>query len=1747
MRRALRRMISILLALVMLLSLLPAAAYADISQTIGNSRTENEEILDQLRALTGSEQEAQALYLRLQALGVLGEDGWVTEELVIDGESYSLEEAISFVDALPDDTVVQVGDTAITAGDLKIMLAIEAEIAAIRDEWYDGQDWTPEQLEALASLQNALDAGTFSVESRSGGDTVVGGVNHNTVLEVSQEAGDGFVTFTFERDSTSGDDVTFEVTPILGLTGGTQIVEISGNETTGEATFQCASTDGIYSTVEHYCGIRLDNIENALFYNEDGNLHSYGTYYTDATGTVTAPEGFVTSATLSGEINGDLLAKVDEEVRDSILAGTLNQINLGDWSNNQPLGGNKYYGQYGDFYFGTVIQGTNDRLAVERPSNSEYRYPNPNYDATDTSEPTLNDGKSYAFGVIKWLNAKISLFGTVVTDFWMGFPGAYPEVDNITSISNELEGYGLGANCLIGNTFMVFEKVDGVYQNRTDYYEGNSMFPLTIDKEMREKIVEGYISGNTDVVIGDGNIYQASGFYYNDSQNRVRWNPSQDVGPYDNSSSLDQAIDATFTDALTPTVESWSVPAGTYYPGQQIPITVKFSEPVDLTQTSLTLNNTNGAGLQPVFSDASEFRYSNVCTFLYTVPLNSTAGLTLTSVSMVDVSGTKVTDTSEASRSAFSAAASGVSIRGPQITSAFSSLAVTGSPVPAAGGTVTIRANVTSGYENTVLNGNYRVYARVLCGDETLGIYRLTAGDSTGTYYYNDKVVLPANSTAEQQTYLVDLWYTNDQSVPDPPATTDDLTLYFGTAASFQQSAPAFVGEDDISLAFARGDGKTGTTVDLTDGLTEEQNTRYSFDLKFTSPYTSYTWGGLDDFTFAVQVPVEGADDLTNDDNWTTETTTQIANIGTVSITDTTTFHIPITFTGAAGTFRLTVTAENGDVANQAVTVCSEAVTVIPPTAPTLQIGSTLRDIRITAGDTVTVRWFSNLTDKQASEHGTSINFNIDVYEHTGHNYNPGTAADPDNPTMEEINAENSPWELIGSFTEESTQDHLVTEKVLNTLQLSQVSVGSGCSYAIRVSATYGDNVYEEETYEAWAYVYVISRPAVVDLDNLDLYWTQTSGAEGVQLNWTLQNLDIANQTDAQFQLTVTNNDTNEVVASASLGDITWDGEGTNRSGTFTFPFAPMADTETGGGTNWRDTYTVELRAKNGTDSTWSYDSAVLYYYADAAFQLYVGGDPVSGETLTWSNETNATDGLNIAGMSQAEILALNRAIYLADTVGLNPNMTWSNVADQVVWKVEGDSVTLNYCRGTLYENIDLFDYVSYNPGTEFMLSGVGNGTTTITATHRDSGGNLTDSVTIDVEILQDKLYLFQVYPAATTENTTVLEYVNGAGETKTHYADATGAAAIYEPSGIASDVSVRTVVTDASGNRTTYVGTFAQSTLRSGEADSTRLELYPLNTMKLREVSTAQLFLKQADGSPYTDEVTIHAGVYKNGEYCREVTFSTDPLRAQGNLHEGGGDGFTADIGNDGKLTIYMDVSEFYTPDETGEDRELQSDDQLTFMFLVETANNQYYPVLLERNAMMSQSETVRFGESIVTLRATNGQQQPCVVIQEADFGSGGSTSVIGFTGKVGPSTVHPSLDLRTTVLWWGQDGVDADWSARIYDSTGAAAPNQTTTTWQYEFFDEDLWVTQSVVHMDQWTIGSWLPPMTTLGLELRYFDGSGALLRTEPQSFRAVNAMNVGDPTTNDGVTENMQALLFALVNGMLGGSGSGESYVM
>ena len=103
-----KRLTAALLCLCMMLTLLPGTAYAAVGELLGNSRAENQALLEQLEALTG--QDGEAIQALLEQYGLLDEDGNldIDQTVELDGDAYTLAEIEALLDD-PDADLSRVG------------------------------------------------------------------------------------------------------------------------------------------------------------------------------------------------------------------------------------------------------------------------------------------------------------------------------------------------------------------------------------------------------------------------------------------------------------------------------------------------------------------------------------------------------------------------------------------------------------------------------------------------------------------------------------------------------------------------------------------------------------------------------------------------------------------------------------------------------------------------------------------------------------------------------------------------------------------------------------------------------------------------------------------------------------------------------------------------------------------------------------------------------------------------------------------------------------------------------------------------------------------------------------------------------------------------------------------------------------------------------------------------------------------------------------------------------------------------------------------------------------------------------------------------------------------------------------------------------------------------------------------------------------------------------------------------------
>ena len=161
-----KRILSILLVCCMVLTMLPTAAFAAVSDSLGNTPKENQAILEQLSALTGGSSD-QVLSM-LNALGLLDEDGnfKVDQTITLDGQVLTLAAVMELLENPATDLtrIADVDGTPVALGDLKTMIQIEQELQRIKDTYFSGREFTGEALENLNNLMEQLELQGISLQ-----------------------------------------------------------------------------------------------------------------------------------------------------------------------------------------------------------------------------------------------------------------------------------------------------------------------------------------------------------------------------------------------------------------------------------------------------------------------------------------------------------------------------------------------------------------------------------------------------------------------------------------------------------------------------------------------------------------------------------------------------------------------------------------------------------------------------------------------------------------------------------------------------------------------------------------------------------------------------------------------------------------------------------------------------------------------------------------------------------------------------------------------------------------------------------------------------------------------------------------------------------------------------------------------------------------------------------------------------------------------------------------------------------------------------------------------------------------------------------------------------------------------------------------------------------------------------------------------------------------------------------------------
>ena len=1582
-----KRILSILLICCMVLTMLPTTAFAAVSDSLGNTPEENQEILEQLSALTGGSSD-QVLSM-LNALGLLDEDGnfKVDQTITLDGQVLTLAAVMELLENPATDLtrIADVDGTPVALGDLKTMIQIEQELQRIKDTYFSGREFTGEALENLNSLMEQLELQGISLQYSASATAPVGVETVDMSGMMSQTLGASANnswssgTFTVYRGKPAGfsyriqkgqlSEYITDVKVSIGKTSG--VKQSDGSYRLAYDVGESYSLGGCKITVEVTTrGGNPDWLKDSYSY---GDLLGMIEFY-DAENLV-----FYDGASYADHCQLKLIKTVD----DPAIKTEMTAPNYEEELKNTTV-------LYDDLFIPLLAE----KYTVANGAN------NPDFVAL-----------SNTIGILE--GARNSVLSSGSSPFHQPYQiDASIKFDWSTDVAAYAgpAPYGYNSTTQHYAPFYLTEyKLDGTALNLSG--DRTKALDCTINK-----------GSTVSISLQSTTQNRRAQQYYLPFQLFLK-NVNRDI---QNSTTTAKTsnVSARLVDTDAPTIQSVTAPAGTYASGQHVPITVTFNEFVDLSNARVTIN-----GKEYTAAELSMNNYGVTAMLWY--PVQDTDATTVTVNDMTgveDVFGHTLDTTLYQSNSI-----SDVTLRSVLMRNAPTALTATYATGKAS---FTMNANMEQDSYKTVYS-NYHTpegtepkeapFRLELRYDSTvepihLQVYLDTEKEA---FTINDYAIAPAAYT---RTYTVTLQA--NEGTKDAPNWVNVLPL------TRQFTVAKKVSAHTVTIAQEANDADY--TISLAETTRPTLKAEVFGENGEQASYTTGKWSSSDTLIATI-----------NEDT------------GVVATTGTKVGAVTFTFTADNGT-EDTADDVTGESKPYTVTAGDSLALVIPG-------GSS---IVTRVNQPATVLWSSNAALMAPNK---EFKYRIDLYEG---NYENKAALSGLNPVATYYTA---------SKDKNSVR---IKENVL-----SKLSTGNTPAYTVLVSMPHPNAESENVRLSALAWIIVQAPPATAKLTPpQSIYLKDTDVA--VNIDWSVKNATDGASQPATLTITRVTEDKNtqEVARERLFGT----------SGSFSLP---LQSVKAG---NLKDTYQVVLSVENPGEESPSTDSFPLYVYdADA---LKVLDD--KGNTISKLNMDNTSKVSGNLPTDTAKILQLRQELGLIEYIGINyDEYGWNSFKDGIRWlSSNNNAISVNYKQGGLYEDIRNFSFDSYLPETKMALSGLANGTATVTATHAATG--MRADVQVTAKTLQNKFYLFQLTPAAET----TLQYTDGKGVPKTVTTNSEGVLALYEPNGIASEVSLR-----SGSGEDIYLGTIYKENLRSGERDATKLQLYPLNTFSLRRVARASVTLITPGGDPLANKtVTVRGGVYKNGGYCETALLGS---RAGALVSGITGDTYTTDAA--GNITVYLDSTQFWSA-EKGESTTtaLSALDQLEYILEISAIDgDKYYPLLLTVNGKLGVDDVMRTAEGVVSLeRVPEGEEnKPFIVAQSVDYGlaNGQKVDVRNSTGKIGPNSSFKTATLHTTMFLWGEKIANAkNYSLKLADEYGILPATQSSSTKQYPFSsipvaENDLTLTEATM-----TTSGWIADGKDVGMKTQ-LSLNGSLLQEKIMPFRVVDLTRVPKVTEDDRVT--------------------------
>jgi len=1581
-----KRILSILLVCCMVLTMPPTAAFAAVSDSLGNTPEENQAILEQLSALTGGSRD-QVLSM-LNALGLLDEDGnfKVDQTITLDGRVLTLAAVMELLEDPATDLtrIADVDGTPVALGDLKTMIQIEQELQRIKDTYFSGREFTGEALKNLNSLMEQLELQGISLQYPASTTTAPVGVETVDMRgmmsqTLGKEANNSWEsgTFTVYR----GKPVGFSYRIQKGqLSEYISDVNVSIGGKSGEL-----QDDGSYKLTYEVDVHSLGGCQITVKVKTKGALYNDTYSYGDLLGMIEFYDAenlvFHDGAGYADHCQLKLIKTVDiPTIQTSMTAPDYEKTHENTDTTYQdmliPLLAKEY----------TVGGGADNSNFVALSNTIGILEGARNSVRPDVSDPFYQPYQIDASIKFNWSRDDIDAYNG---------PAPY--------------GKNNSRNPQVYAPFYL-----------TEYKLGETSLNLSDDRKRTEDCT---INKGSTVSISLQSTTQNRGDQKYYLPFRLYMKSVIDDQQYATATVNTSNVTAELLDTDAPTIQSVTAQAGTYASGQHVPITVTFSEFVELSNARVTINNKEYS--------AAELSMNNYgVTAMLWYPVQDTDATTVIVNDMTgveDVFGNALDTSHYPSNSIADVALKSVLMRN----------APTALTADYANGkaSFTMQANMERAYKNVYNNYHtpagteqkeapFRLELRYDSAVEPTHRQVYLDPDSGGFTISDYEIAPPSDFN---RTYTVTLQA--NEGTKDAPkwVNVHPLTRQFTVAKKVPVSKVNVVPEAN----------EAGYTISLATTVRPTLQAKVLGKNGETASYTTGKWSSSDPLIATIN-----------------------ENTGLVATTGAKVGSVTFTFTADNGT-EDTADDVKGESKPYTVTAGDSLALVIPGSA----------SIVTRKNQPATVLWSSNAA---LMAQGKEFNYRIELYEG---NHKNEAALSGHNPVETYTAGKDKNSARIG-------------ENVL-----SKLSHENTPAYTVRVSMPHPNAEGEDVRLSALAWIIVQAPPATAKLTPpQSIYLKDTD--DSVNFNWSVENA--TEGAPLQPTLTITrvteDNHTTKVVDSERL---------TGTSGSYSLSLRSV----TAG--NLKDTYQVVLSVENPGESP-STDSFPLYVYdADA---LKVQDDKgITISALTMDNTSKVSGSLPI---DTAEILQLRQELGLIEYIGINyDKYGWNSFKDGIRWlSSNNNAISVNYKQGGLYEDIRNFSFASYLPETKMALSGLANGSATVTATHAATG--MSADVQVTAKTLQNKFYLFQLTPAAET----TLQYTDGKGAPKTVTTNSDGVLALYEPNGIASEVSLR-----SGSGADMYLGTIYKENLRSGERDATKLQLYPLNTFNLRRVARASVTLITPGGDPLANKtVTVRGGVYKNGGYCKTALLGST---ADALVSGATGSTYTTDAA--GNITVYLDSTQFWSA-EKGESNTtaLSALDQLEYILEISAIDgDKYYPLLLTVHGKLGVDDVMRTAEGIVSLESVPAgeKKKPFIVAQSVDYGlaNGQKVDVRSSTGKIGPNSSFKTATLHTTMFLWGEKIAKAqNYSLKLADEYGVLPAAQSSSTKQYPFSsipvaENDLTLTEATM-----TTSGWIADGKDVGMKTQ-LSLNGSLLQEKIMPFRVVDLTRVPKVTEDERVT--------------------------